>query len=64
MTKIGKVVRIFKLGDKLNVSNYRLMSIVSPLGKIQNKIRVMSFIGQEGIPLIIKLVLGKRFNPR
>jgi len=50
--KIAKVIPIFKAGDKLKVSNYRPISILSPFSKILEKIfyvRLISFVNQSNI---------------
>ena len=50
--KIAKVIPIFKVDDKLKVSNYRPISILSPFSKILENffyVRLLSFVNQSNI---------------
>jgi len=50
--KLAKVVPIFKSGDRLKVSNYRPISILSPFAKLLEKLyntRLISFVNKNNI---------------
>ena len=61
--KIAKVIPVFKSGDKLMVSNYRPISILSPFAKILEKIvynRLLGFVTQND--LLVDSQFGFRKN--
>ena len=52
--KIAKIVPIYKSGDKSNISNYRAISILSPISKILQKlihIRSINFFNKHSVLL-------------
>ena len=52
--KIAKIIPIYKSGDKSDVSNFRLISILSPISKIKKKlihVRLINFFNKHSVLL-------------